>query len=159
MGMGNPYGGGYIPRGFGGGGYGGGRMGMGDGMGRGPIGGIMSLLGGMGGMGDSMAMGSQQEMMMEQQQYAQQYPNQMGYNPQYPNQYSNPSAYNQGSMQGSIGYGGPKQLLSNGVKRILRHHVLYLLIVNMPTEEEMAEATKFMEHVEKAEKQGTPPAH
>jgi hypothetical protein len=98
-------------------------------------------------MGGGMGMGSQQEMMMmEQQQYMQQYPNQMGYNPQYPNQYANPLAYNQqypgeqmrsvdqmdqqhyatqsraiGSMQGSIGYGGPQQLLSSGVKRILRH--------------------------------------
>lgn len=34
-------------------------------------------------------------------------------------------------------------------------HVLYLLIVNMPTEEEMAEATKIMDHVREAQKEGS----
>lgn len=66
---------------------------------------------------------------------------------------------------------GP-QMIANGVKRILRHvsttlmprpvrvygtlltslqHVLYLLIVNMPTEEEMADASKLMSEMKAQE--------
>jgi hypothetical protein len=37
----------------------------------------------------------------------------------------------------------------------LIQHVLYLLIVNMPTEEEMTDATKFMDQMREAQKQGS----
>jgi hypothetical protein len=101
------------------------------------------------------------------QQYPnQQYPNQMGYNQQYSNQMG---GYGGGMMGPGIDFGGTI-MLGEGVKRILRHvsfpslsfqhiwrawlltqiqRVLYLLIVNMPSDEEMAEATRMMDEAQK----------
>ncbi|PMD34289.1 hypothetical protein L207DRAFT_468538 [Hyaloscypha variabilis F] len=73
-----------------------------------------------------------------------------GYGREYQNQpYSNQQYSNQANMNqqygvyGRVGFGGP-QVLADGVKRILRHHVLYLLIVKMPSDAEMDEAKAFM---------------
>ncbi|KAJ5610937.1 hypothetical protein N7510_007656 [Penicillium lagena] len=77
-------------------------------------------------------------------------PSEMGYNQQYAsqttmNQMDNRKTANDLGMGGpQIGFGGVN-LIVNGVMRVLRHHVLYLLIINLPTEEEMANAAPFME--------------
>ncbi|KAL7274224.1 hypothetical protein RUND412_002880 [Rhizina undulata] len=83
------------------------------------------------------------------QQYPnQQYPSQVGgYDQQYPNQMGGGYGGGNGMMGPGIGFGGT-MLLGEGIKRILRHHVLYLLIVNMPTDEEMAEAVRVMDQAQ-----------
>ncbi|KIV86735.1 hypothetical protein PV11_02330 [Exophiala sideris] len=57
-----------------------------------------------------------------------------------------------GAILGSAGLGGA----SNPIKRILKKNVLYLIIVNMPTEEELAAGHEFARKA--AEHQGSHPA-
>ncbi|KAI9736969.1 MAG: hypothetical protein M1834_000558 [Cirrosporium novae-zelandiae] len=143
--------------GFGGGvgGFGGRGTGVGGGLG-GLGGGRMAMAYG-GGMGDrGMLMG--RGRMNQQQDPNQQYPNQQYPNQQYPNQQppNQMGGLGGGMLGGSrVGLGGT-MLLGNGIKRILKHHVLYLLIVNMPTEEEMAEATRVMDQAREQQGQQAP---
>lgn len=158
--------------GFGGGasgagGFGGRGMGMGGGFGG--MGGNRSAMSNGGGR-SGMGFGGR-GMSMGTEGIQQQYPNQESPNQQSPDQQQNPNQMggNGGGMTGpGIGFGGP-MLLGEGVKRILKHvstpprcsipnhgkrtdmkmkHVLYLLIVNMPTDEEMAIATRVMEQAQ-----------
>ncbi|GIJ84641.1 hypothetical protein Asppvi_003490 [Aspergillus pseudoviridinutans] len=151
-----------------------GKVSMPAGFGRGFGGGVGGTMGGRGfggmpyvrGMGRggtrfplsrliAMSNGGIGRMMMEQQITTQknpsqwgedrQYSTQTGMNQQFRSQMTPMQVGNQGMMGGpQVGFGGA-DLIVNGVKRILRHHVLYLLIINMPSEKDMTEATAFME--------------
>ncbi|MCJ1336307.1 hypothetical protein MMC09_001583 [Bachmanniomyces sp. S44760] len=64
------------------------------------------------------------------------------------NQQQQQQGYDSTAPDGTHGFGGP-QVLANGVKRILKHHVLYLLITNMPTNEELRQAEAIIAQSEK----------
>lgn len=62
-----------------------------------------------------------------------------------------PAAYSPyGGMQGGLGLPAGPDLLKKGVKKVFGKNVLYLMIVNMPSDEEMAVANQ---HADAAEKQ------
>jgi len=63
-----------------------------------------------------------------------------------------------GGMGMGGGFGGLDVLGAgvNGVKKILGRNVLYLMVVNMPTEEEMVSAAPMTRQTEKGEATATP---
>ncbi|KIW23610.1 uncharacterized protein PV07_11797 [Cladophialophora immunda] len=143
-----------------GGGFGGrGGMGMGGFGGLGSGGGRMGMMGGGGFAGGRMGYGQDQYYRVQQQQqyqyqgtYQQRPGQQGGY---YENQ-SNMPAMGMGGFGGGSGPVGLEALagailgigLGNGqsaIKRILSKDVLYLMIVNMPSAEELAAAQELSE--------------